>query len=228
MSFLTRQFIKKEDTVEMPAYYQLVLDSDTHLAVWEISEPDTYFLQSVPAPMQVHHPKKLLQHLAGRYILSHLFPDFPHSEILIADTRKPYLPEEQYHFSISHCGDFAAAIASRSCRVGIDIEVKQPKLSAIHPKFIGEREWTFLKALEPEEGVLDLITMTWSVKEALFKWYGLGKVDFKQDMPLVGVPKRISADQFVFPMRFEKEMQVRIDVQVHRFGSLILSYVYSG
>lgn len=212
----------------MPAYYQLVLDADTHLAIWEIIESDSFFLEAVPAPQQVHHPKKRLQHLAGRYILSHLFADFPLSEILVADTRKPYLPEEQYHFSISHCGDFAAAIASRSRRVGIDIEVIQSKLESIQQKFISPREWTFLEALAPAEARLDLITMTWSVKEALFKWYGLGKVDFKQDMPLVDVPVRLNADEFIFPMRFEKEMHLRIDVRVHRFGSLILSYVSEG
>ncbi|MFX6226067.1 hypothetical protein ABTF68_21555, partial [Acinetobacter baumannii] len=51
-----------------------------------------------------------------------LYPDFPLELIAIADTRKPYLPDEQYHFSISHCGRFAAAIVSSDKRVGIDIE----------------------------------------------------------------------------------------------------------
>ena len=47
---------------------------------------------------------KRLQHLAGRYLLYALFDDFPLEEIVIADTRKPFLENEKYHFSISHCG----------------------------------------------------------------------------------------------------------------------------
>jgi phosphopantetheinyl transferase len=50
--------------------------------------------------------------------------------VLIADTRKPFLPNEAYHFSISHCGDFAAAIASKVSRVGVDVELVTAKVGS--------------------------------------------------------------------------------------------------
>src|SRR5687767_15045761 len=69
-----------------------------------------------------------------------MYPDFPYELIQIADTRKPFLPEEQYHFSISHCGDFAAAIVSRDKRVGIDIEIPVEKIARIQDKFLSGEE----------------------------------------------------------------------------------------
>lgn len=209
----------------MPVFYQQEIDSTAAWAIWEITEPDAFFLAQVPEKKEAHHPLKRRQHLAGRYLLPFLYPDFPLSEIRIADTRKPYLPNDFYHFSISHCGDFAAAIASKNKRVGIDIEVMQPKLARIQHKFIAPEEWLLMRQLQPELEDLALQTMLWSAKEALFKWYSLGRVNFKADMPLTGKPIQTNTDQYLFPMRFEKEMQVDITVSVQLFGSLVCSQV---
>ena len=99
-----------------------------------------FFLEHVPLQREITHPHKRLQHLAGRYLLRLLFPDFPFEEILIADTKKPYLPHEQYHFSISHCGDYAAAIVSSTQRVGIDIEIPTERVLRITHKFLNAEE----------------------------------------------------------------------------------------
>ena len=85
--------------------------------------------------------RKDLQHLAGRYLLTELFADFPLEEILIADTRKPYLEDEQYHFSISHFGHYAAAIVKPvTNRVGVDIEKTSPTIEKIRNKFLSSQE----------------------------------------------------------------------------------------
>ncbi len=113
----------------MPLFYQHNINESTRLGIWHIEEDEAFFLKRVPLKRDVSHPLKRLQHLAGRYLLTELFPDFPLDEILIADTRKPYLADEQYHFSISHCGTFAAAIVSTRHRVGIDVEQAVPVLN---------------------------------------------------------------------------------------------------
>src|SRR5699024_2654722 len=107
----------------MPLFFLNELDADTRLAVWKIEEEELFFTEKVPLQRQITHPHKRLQHLAARYLLQHLFPHFPISLIQVADTRKPYLEDEAFHFSISHCGDFAAVIVSRAKRVGVDIEL---------------------------------------------------------------------------------------------------------
>lgn len=163
----------------MPLFYQQDINVTTRLAVWKIAEEETFFLQAVPVQSNITHPHKRLQHLAGRYLLPFLFADFPHDEIQIADTRKPFLPGERYHFSISHCADYAAAIVSSSERVGIDVEMITPRLEKIKHKFLHADELAFVHGF-PAEQQIPLLALLWSCKEAMFKWWGMGDVDFSE------------------------------------------------
>ena len=190
----------------MALFYQHTINGGTKLAIWRIEEPEAFFLEKVPLKRDVSHPYKRLQHLAGRYLLPTLFEDFPLEEILIADTNKPFLEDEQYHFSISHCGNYAAAIVSNHQRVGVDIELVTPRIKMIGPKFLNEDENLFLKNYEHLPGLhLELTTILWSVKESLFKWYGKGQVDFKSHMQLSGAVS-FGANQWIrLPFHFTKE-----------------------
>ena len=167
----------------MPLHYQHNINDFTRLAVWKIDEPEAFFTRKVSVQQSVSHPHKRLQHLAGRFLLPYLFPDFPSELIQIADTRKPFLPDETYHFSISHCGDYAAAIVSSQLRVGIDVEMVTHRVDKIRHKFLHPtelKEWN-IEGLEPTERY-NTLTLLWSAKEAMFKWYGHGEVDFKQHL----------------------------------------------
>ena len=124
----------------MPLVYQQNINESTKLAVWHIAETEDFFLEKVMLPNNITHPHKRLQHLAGRYLLPELFEKFPLELIKIADTRKPFLPDEAFHFSISHCGDYAAAIVSKTNRVGVDIEVVGEKIEKIKDKFLSDEE----------------------------------------------------------------------------------------
>ena len=163
----------------MPLFYQQDINQSTKLGVWKIEEPEDFFLASVPLQSNITHPHKRLQHLAGRFLLLFLFPDFPHSEIEIADTRKPYLPDEQYHFSISHCGNYAAAIVSSIDRVGVDIELITNRVEKIKHKFLNAKELCFVSNHSVDQHI-PLLTLLWSTKEAMFKWWGNGDVDFSE------------------------------------------------
>lgn len=167
----------------MPIYYQQNINDFTQMAVWLIEEPEHFFTQKVSVQQAVSHPHKRLQHLAGRYLLPYLAPEFPTDLIQIADTRKPYLPNEAYHFSISHCGNYAAAIVSQSERVGIDVELVTHRVDKIRHKFLHPHElieWDIetLNDLEKHK----TLTLLWSAKEAMFKWWGRGDVDFSDCM----------------------------------------------
>lgn len=171
----------------MPLFYQHNINADNKIAVWHITEDEAFFLNIVPPPQGITHWHKRLQHLAGRYLLQELFPDFPYHLIEIAGTRKPYLPNDEYHFSISHCGDFAAVIVSKNKRVGIDIEQVTPKVAKIRHKFLGEEELKLVPDATPGHGgetYLRLLTLLWSCKEAVFKWDGRGGIDFKKNIQI--------------------------------------------
>ncbi|MBC7902182.1 MAG: 4'-phosphopantetheinyl transferase superfamily protein [Gemmatimonadaceae bacterium] len=187
----------------MPLVYQHNINEHTRLGVWHIREDDEFFLANVPLKRGVTHPHKRLQHLAGRFLLPYLFDDFPLSEILIADTRKPFLEKEQYHFSISHCGDYAAAIVSRYERVGIDIEMPAEKITRIREKFLGSHEKEIF-----HDADMTTLTLLWSAKESVFKWYGIGGVDFSDNILLTDLDKSGLTIQCRFT-KTETDLQVR-------------------
>ncbi len=201
----------------MPVFYQEEINASTKLGIWKIEEPESFFKAAVPQHRHVSHPHKRLQHLAGRFLLKYLFPQFPAHLIRIADTRKPYLPDEAYHFSISHCGDFAAAIVSKTHRVGIDIEIPAPKIIAIKQKFMSEKE---IEILRP--ATVEALTQIWSAKEAVFKWYGKGEVDFKGHIQL----QKPGSDPSLFKCCFIKTATL-LDIHLKQFASLCLSYAFT-
>ena len=178
----------------MPLFYKKEINPTTSLAIWKIEEPEAFFLEYVPIKSDISHPHKRLQHLAGRYLLQYLYPDFPISSIQIADTRKPFLENEKYHFSISHCGDYAAAIVSSTERTGIDIEIVRPTVAKIAHKYLHPEELKYLfgnglnadSSIVPQVSALTIqskltnLTLNWCTKEAVFKWWGLGDVDFSE------------------------------------------------
>lgn len=165
----------------MPLFYQHNINESTRLAIWKIEETENFFLLKVSLQREITHPHKRLQHLAGRYLLPFLFPDFPNNEIEIANTRKPFLPNEQYHFSISHCGNYAAAIASTDYRVGVDAEFTTSRLEKIKHKFLHPDELRFVNS-QLSSQQLKLLSILWSAKEAMYKWYGEGAVNFSEMM----------------------------------------------
>lgn len=212
----------------MPLFFQQDVDGAARLAVWQISEDEDFFRRLAIPQREVTHPHKRLQHLSGRYLLRHLYDDFPASLIRIADTRKPYLEDEAYHFSISHCSHYAAAIVSPHHRVGIDIEVVTEKAARIRPKFASDAEWQLvLTALTQAEGPgsKDALaaTLIWSCKEAGFKWYGAGEVDFKGHMPVQCCEQQ--GDVWETILLFQKEAPQVLRLHSRLLGNIWLSYV---
>jgi phosphopantetheinyl transferase len=205
----------------MPIFFQHRVSETTRLGIWKIEESEDFFKGNVPQHRDVTHPHKRLQHLAGRFLLQFLFPDFPYQLIQIADTRKPFLPEEQYHFSISHCGDYAAAIVSKESRVGIDIEIPVEKIIRIRDKFLSgdeKKKW----AVEGPAPDARTITLLWSCKESVFKWYGDGGVDFSEQIQL----NRQDDEKKVVDCFFSKD-QSHLSIQYNLFDHLVLAWVVS-
>jgi phosphopantetheinyl transferase len=214
----------------MPLFYQHNINELTKLGIWHIAEPEAYFLEKVPLQRSITHPHKRLQHLAGRLMLKTLFPDFPYDLIQIADTRKPFLANEAYHFSISHCGDFAAAIVSRDKRVGIDIEMPTQRIERISRKFLNDKELVWLDKLsyvDAGENITDrsrFLTLLWSVKEAVYKWYGNGEVDFREHIQLQDFDWM---EEGVLNCEFRKGFAVELEVSYKMFEEICLTWVVS-
>jgi phosphopantetheinyl transferase len=206
----------------MAIFFQQDIDKYTRLGIWKIEEPEEFFLNLVPLQREITHPHKRLQHLAGRWLLKYLFPAFPVGLIQIADTRKPFLENEAYHFSISHCGDYAAVIVSEKYRVGVDIELPSPKVERIRHKFLHREELALLQQKDMDSVIP--LTLMWSCKEAVFKWWSYGNVDFSDQIrlsPLSLQPSGVISARFIEQETFELELQYCL------FDEICLAWVYS-
>lgn len=206
----------------MPIFFQQALGPQLRMAVWSIEEEAPFFLDQGVPPGPATHPLKAVQHLAGRFLLRHLFPGFPLPLIRIADTRKPYLEGADYHFSVSHWGHYAGALVGRHHRVGLDLEGVGEKVHRIRAKFISPADEEVLQpaGLSGPHSA----TLVWSGKEALFKWYGHGGVDFRKDLRLqevMQVEDGLSAVYEVALPQFKGTLEVRSRFE----GALCLSWV---
>lgn len=216
----------------MPLFYQQDINETTRLGIWKITETEDFFLREVPLQRDITHPHKRLQHLAGRFLLRILFPDFPYELIRIADTRKPFLENEAYHFSISHCGNYAAAIVSSTDRVGIDVEESTPKMEKIRGKFLQSSEDDLveetIQLLNPGHPLMQtpwtLLTLFWSAKESVYKWYGLGGIDFSDQIVFSSIQTTVPG---TIGCRFLKNLPVSLEVNFRVFDTLCLSFVRS-
>ena len=206
----------------MPVFFQQQINETTRLGIWKIEETEEFFKSNVPQHRDVTHPHKRLQHLAGRFLLQYLFPAFPYELIKIADTRKPFLPDEQYHFSISHCGDYAAAIVSKDKRVGIDVEIPTEKISKIMYKFLSAKEHEKFHLIQPDKDRIPFSTLLWSAKECVFKWYGNGGVDFRKEIQL----KKQHEENETIESLFSKN-NTELTVHYRQFDHLVLAWVVS-
>lgn len=205
----------------MPLFYTHNINGTCRLAVWHITEDEAFFRRYVSPQREVTHPHKRLQHLAGRYLLKVLDPEFPVDRILL-DGRRPYLPDNTFHFSISHCGDFAAAIVSRDIRVGIDVELATEKVARLEQKFLTEKEQLIIRSAGLDS-LLKGLTAAWSAKESMFKWYALGNVDFRKDMEILEV--KINSNGNQLSGLFHKDMEKELIIHFQNFDDLCLTWV---
>jgi phosphopantetheinyl transferase len=235
----------------MPLIYQHQINENSHMGVWHIAEGEDFFLKRVPLQREITHWHKRLQHLAGRFLLTELVPGFPHELIRIADTRKPFLENETWHFSLSHCGDYAAAIVSRDKRVGVDVELVSEKVARVQHKFLTEEEWEMVNSLVDRWSLgvgrwaagterslstlggnsplsiinFQLLTACWSIKEALFKWKGTGEIDFKKHLRIERIELKDNEGKAY--CRFLKDGDIELTVSFLFFNDNCLSWVMS-
>lgn len=204
----------------MPLFYQQNINQHTQLAIWHITETENFFTQVVQPQRAIAHPQKRLQHLAGRFLLQQLHPSIQTGNIIHTPLQKPYVANNSdVHFSISHCASYAAVIVSKAAPVGIDIELETPKVVNIAPKFLHEQEfanWQMdVHKLTTQD--IPLLTCLWSCKEAVFKWWGKGKVDFKNMIRLQPTPL-----QQVIEAKFKERL---LPLQHQQFQQLHLSFI---
>jgi phosphopantetheinyl transferase len=113
--------------------------------------------------------------------------------------------------------------------VGVDIELVSPRIIAISHKFLHHNEKAFLNDwIQLPKMHLELTTVLWSAKEAIYKWYGHGELDFRQHMQLSGSITFKADETIVMPFVFKKQDPVPLTVEARIFDQLALAWVMTG
>ena len=187
--------------------------------MWEITESESFFMEQPLGLRMISHPQKRLQHAAGRYLLRWMDPSFPVDQIVSDPSEKPFLPESERQFSISHSEKYAASILSDSIPVGIDVECYSPKVMKVLHKFLtpGEQEMLLQHKTVP----FLLETLCWSTKEAIFKWHGKGAVDFREDIRIEAIVRK-DAETYILSVQFREQP---LNVYAKMFSEFCLTWV---
>ena len=162
----------------MPLINHWFINDHSSAAIWEIDEPEDFFVASTGIVSPIAHPKRRTEHVAGRYLLQQLAPSIVLTDIAKDEHDKPRLPNNSLYFSISHSWPYVAAMVSTEAEAGIDIQTYQMRIQSIKDRFLSQAEQTILRN-DPE-----LYLLGWAAKEAAYKWNGRRNVAFKEQLPI--------------------------------------------
>ena len=162
----------------MPLLKQWNIGTSGTAAIWQVEEPELFFAEHTGLSPYIKNDRRRTEHLASRFLLRHIMPQFPLHLITKDHTNKPYLSNQLCFFSISHSWPYIAVIIDTLHETGIDIQTYHPRITDIRHKFLSPTEQTLIGD-DPQ-----LITLAWCAKESVYKWYGSRKVDFIAHLPI--------------------------------------------
>lgn len=205
----------------MPLFNSFTINKNCIWGVWQISESEQDLHNLLGGNIKknelahITNPKRRIEWLAARALANALIHQFTenrqnYSLICKDEYGKPYIKNSDWHISISHCAFYAVMILHKTQSVGIDIEHISPKISRIIPRICTEAE------LGWAGNDISKLTMLWCAKEAIYKYYGKKKLNFKTDIKINGAMKEgvllgeysYSLPLKLFPISFLENYQI--------------------
>lgn len=167
----------------MPLFRKEYLNTSTVLAIWKVEESTDLLLSQLfldEQDLKLYSTLKLQrrqQHwLSVRVMVKEILGK--QAKIYYDEHRKPSLPEENLNITITHSGEYSGIILSNIPEIGIDIEIIQPRIERLYPKFLNETEINSL----PLDNRIEPLHIYWCAKESLFKIYGKHPLGFKKNL----------------------------------------------
>lgn len=192
------------------------------LGIWEITEPEDYFIKELELfPTEKEYiatlkGRRKLEWLAGRYLLHYMSGRAIRGACIKDEFGKPFLKDSQFQISISHSRELASVIAA-PFSVGIDIQKLVGKIERIAHKFMRENEMESLEARTR----LEHLHVYWGAKEALYKAYGRRQLDFKKHIHIE--PFSYDLDNgFCSGQVLKGDFKARYQIWYERRGDFIL------
>ncbi|SHI60464.1 4'-phosphopantetheinyl transferase superfamily protein [Hymenobacter daecheongensis DSM 21074] len=172
----------------MPLHTLLPLAPDALLGLWHLTELPTDLLALVPqreqyAPLQPpgRDENRTLQWLAGRALAHTVLRELTPAPTLLRNDANgcPFFEQlPDFAVSLSHSGEWAAAVVARRGRVGTDVELIRAKAQMLAPRFLSETERADAGADEAKN------SLYWSAKETLYKLHSRRGLVFKEQIQL--------------------------------------------
>lgn len=184
------------------------------LLIWETTESLDFFVQELQLStaqylelqQQYSHPNALSQWLSSRYALQRLFK-LPYWHFKKNSLGKLELKNSPFQLSISHSNQYTAVVKSTKA-IGLDVQVPNKKLGRIASKYIDS---STLNHLKKSPFYQDYLHLYWAIKEALFKAYGLGQLNYIQHLRIE--PFEIQEKGIGFAQIIKENLQ--LNYQVH-------------
>lgn len=167
----------------MPIVYNKKINGDSTLAIWKIEETEEELLNGLQLKQHeldlissFNNGKRLLHWLSTRLLLRTMLATADYIDCKFDEHGKPFLANFDDEISLSHSYDYAAVMISKSCAVGVDIELIKHKIKTIKHKFLSDLEL----AQKQIGDNIDGLYVCWCAKEAIYKWYGKKGLEFRQ------------------------------------------------
>jgi phosphopantetheinyl transferase len=200
------------------------IDDHSVYAVWEITEEPGELIgmirlrcdeQRLYNSFVAEERKK--QWLAYRILIRSLLApdDIP---VEYDPVGKPFLAGTDHHISVTHSFDLAGIIISRKKPVGIDIEKVKPRIEKVKERFLSKDELARVAG----DSLLELLTLAWCAKEALYKIHGNKSLDFRENIR-VNLPANLEGHSFRGEIFHEGKIQ-SYDLHYRTIGGYILVY----
>ncbi|WP_303310487.1 4'-phosphopantetheinyl transferase superfamily protein [Hymenobacter sp. BT730] len=173
----------------MPLHSVETVADQSLLGLWRLTESAEQLWPLLPQPAhyQQHLPPgrdaaRAQQWLGGRVLAHQLLAEFSFapSVVLLNDANgRPFFPEQpELAVSLSHSGEWVAALLSTRGRVGTDVELVRSKAQQLAPRFLSETE----QADAGDDVVKH--SLYWSAKETLYKLHSRRALVFKEHIQL--------------------------------------------
>ena len=186
-----------------------------HIYIWKITSSSNLLIKNpllnsaeLISAKIIKNEKRKQEFLASRIALKKIFNE----ELLLKHhtSGKPFI-EESEHLSISHSSNFLALTFGGE-NIGIDIEKPQNRMVKLMPKILSEIEFMEFK----KEPSMDLACKVWGAKEAILKYVGEKKLNYKEDIKAENIQLGIAT-----------YLKMNFKVEFEKIENMILTYVVS-
>lgn len=172
----------------MPLHSVTSLSSSVVLGLWHLQESASELKEQLPHAEQYvalaplgRDAARTTQWWAGRVLVHRLLPTFTTAVPMLHNNEhgRPFFPAlPEYAVSLSHSGEWLAALVATQGCVGIDIELIRPKAQKLASRFLSEAEWVNAGDETTK------YSLYWSAKETLYKLHSRRGLVFKKQIML--------------------------------------------